>query len=117
MSSRARSSSAAPSRVVVAVPGQALLGRSRAEHRVEKRRNGEDDQPDEEFVFHLLGALYQVAYMHKGSPFNPVQTNLLRRIVQRIAGKAVEQGFFEYFGEDIKNSADRVLAEMGRHHS
>ena len=25
-------------------------------------------RPDEEFVFHLLGQLYQVAYMYKGSP-------------------------------------------------
>ena len=72
-------------------------------------------QPDEEFVFHLLGQLYQVFYMHKGSPFNPAQTDLLRRVARQVGEKALE-GFFEDFGDDIWESAETVLAEMERHH-
>ena len=73
--------------------------------------------PNEEFIFHLLGQLYQVFYMHKGSPFNPAQTDLIRRVVQHIAEKAVEPGLFEYYGDDIWEWAEKVLAEMGAHHS
>jgi hypothetical protein len=69
-------------------------------------------QPDREFVFHLLGQLHQVAYMHKGSPFSPVQTDLLRRVAQRVSAKAAVPGAFEEFTEDIRESADRVLREM-----
>jgi hypothetical protein len=74
------------------------------------------DRPDEEFVFHLLGQLYQVFYIHKGSPFTHAQTDLLRRVVQRIAEEATKPGLFEYFGDDIIESAKRVLTEMGAHH-
>lgn len=69
-------------------------------------------QPDEEFVFYFLGALYQVLYMHKGSPFSSVQTNLLRRIVERIGQKAVAGASFPYFGDDIKLQAQTVLNQM-----
>jgi hypothetical protein len=72
-------------------------------------------EPDEQFVFYFLGALYQVFYMHKGSPFNPLQTNLLRRIVQRIGEKAAALESFDYFVDDIKLQAETVLAEMDAH--
>ena len=42
-------------------------------------------QPDEEFVFFFFGQLYQVIYMHKGSPFNSAQTLLLQRVAQFVA--------------------------------
>jgi hypothetical protein len=74
-------------------------------------------QPDEEFTFHLLGQLYQVFYMHKGSPFNSLQTGLLRRMVQRIAEKAATAGSFEYYADDIKDWAEKVLAEMEAYYS
>ena len=72
-------------------------------------------QQDEEFVFHFLGALYQVFYMHKGSPFSPTQTNLLRRIVERIRDKAAALEAFDYFVEDIELQAAQVLTEMDAH--
>ncbi len=73
--------------------------------------------PDEEFIFHFLGQLYQVFYMHQGSPFNPAQTNLIRRVVQHIAERAMEPGLFDYYGDDIWEWAEKVLAEMEAHHS
>jgi len=63
-----------------------------------------EEQPDEEFVFHLLGQLYQVFFIHKGSPFSALQTDLLRRIVVWIPDEAA----------DIKESAGQVLREMNR---
>lgn len=72
--------------------------------------------PDEEFVLKFLGQLYQVIYMHKGSPFNPAQTDLLRRVAQRIGEKAVVPGSFEYC-EDVKRGADQFLAELEAHGS
>ena len=72
-----------------------------------------EERPREEFVFYLLGQLHQVVYMHKGSPFTASQTNLLRRVVQFIAERAAEPGLFEEFRDSIKDSADRVLTELG----
>jgi hypothetical protein len=72
-------------------------------------------QPDEEFVFYFLGALYQVFHMHKGSPFSPMQTSLLRRVVERTGEQAAAGGSFEYFGDDIKLQAEQVLTEMEAH--
>jgi hypothetical protein len=69
-------------------------------------------QPDEEFVFYFLGALYQVFYMHKGSPFSSPQTILIRRIVRR-TGERAAGGLFEYFGDDIKIQAETLLTQMG----
>jgi hypothetical protein len=71
----------------------------------------------EEFVSHLLGQLHQVVYIHKGSPFNPAQTELLRRVVQWIAEKSAEQSLFEYFADGIEESAQKVLVEMQAHHA
>lgn len=71
-------------------------------------------EPNEEFTFHFLGALHQVCYMHKGSPFNQGQTELLRQIVLWIGEKATT-GPFEYFGDDIKLSAGQVISELQRH--
>jgi hypothetical protein len=72
-------------------------------------------QPDEEFTFHFLGQLYQVFYMHKGSPFSLPQTNLLRRIVERIGEKAAALDLFDYYVDDIKLQAEKVLTEMEAH--
>jgi hypothetical protein len=69
-----------------------------------------DERPDEEFVFHLLGQLYQVFYMHKGSPFSPAQTDLLRRAALWIADETAGPDVFEYFADDITASAKRFLA-------
>lgn len=71
------------------------------------------EQPDEEFVFYFLGALYQVFYMHKGSPFSPIQTNLLRRLVEHIGEKAAAGDSFEYFADDITRQSEQVLSAMG----
>ena len=71
--------------------------------------------PDEEFPFYFLGQLYQVFYMHKGSPFSPAQTKLLRRVVEGVRKRAAVPGSFEYWGDDIKLQAEQVLHEMQAH--
>jgi hypothetical protein len=72
-------------------------------------------QENEEFVSYFLGALYQVFYRHKGSPFSPTQTNLLRRIVERIREKSAALEAFDYFVDDIESRAAQVLTEMDAH--
>ena len=72
-------------------------------------------QPDEEFTFHFLGQLYQVFYMHKRSPFSLAQTNLLRRVVQRISEKAEAPGTFEYYRDDVRLQAEKILTQMAPH--
>lgn len=72
-------------------------------------------QPDEEFVFDFLGNLYQVAHM--GSPFDPAQTDFLRRVVQQTAEAAAASGSFEYFADDIKHQAEKFLTETAAHDS
>jgi hypothetical protein len=74
-------------------------------------------QPDEEFVFFFLGELYQVIYMHKGSPFNPTQTLLLQKIAQSVAENANDQKRFAYFGRDISAQVVKFLAELRAHDS
>jgi hypothetical protein len=69
--------------------------------------------PDEEFVFYFLGGLYQVAHM--GSPFDPSQTALLRRVAQQTAETAAASATFEYFADDIKQQAEKFLAATAAH--
>ena len=69
-------------------------------------------RPDEEFVFFFLGQLYQVIYMHKGSPFNPAQTLLLQRVAEHVAENADDQKRFVYFHQDIKTQVATFLAEL-----
>jgi hypothetical protein len=69
-------------------------------------------QSNEEFTFYFLGQLYQVFYIHKGSPFSPAQTNLLRQVVEHSGEKAATSGSFAYYGEDIRHQVEQVLSEM-----
>ena len=73
------------------------------------------EDENEEFVFYFLGALYQVFYIHKGSPFTAAQTDLLRRIIERVGEIAASLDAFDYFVDDIKLQADKVLTEMDAH--
>lgn len=72
-------------------------------------------QRNEEFPFYFLGQLYQLFYMHKGTPFTSVQTSLLRRLVEWLAEMATTPGTFEYYAADIKLQAEKVLTEMRAH--
>lgn len=72
-------------------------------------------RPDEEYVFRFVGALYQVIYMHKGSPFSVHQTNLLKRLAQDIADKATDLSRFPFNGHDIAKNAAQFLAQLARH--
>ena len=73
-----------------------------------------DERPNDEFVFHLLGQLHQIVHMHKGSPFNAGQTDLLRRVVRWIAEKVADPSVFEDFRDDIEDWAEKVIAELDR---
>lgn len=72
--------------------------------------------PHEEFVFYLVGQVYQVFYRHKSTPFNSAQTDLIRRIVQHVAERT-EALAFDDFNDDIQEWARIALAEMKKHES
>jgi hypothetical protein len=44
--------------------------------------------------------------------FSPAHTNLLRRVVQRISEKAGTPGTFEYYADDLRLQAEKVLTQM-----
>lgn len=75
----------------------------------------ESDEPDEEFVFDLMGALYQLIYMHKGSPFTPQQTTLINELVSYAMQQAQDGSRFEYCGDDIRDGAGQYFTELSRY--
>lgn len=71
-----------------------------------------ESECDEGFVCCLFSQLYQVIYMHKGSPFSPVQTQLLERIAQTVAAAIDGQEIFSDSAQDIKDQAFTFVAEL-----
>jgi hypothetical protein len=71
----------------------------------------ERDNPDEEFVFFLFCELYQVVYMHKGSPFNETQTEAINKLVQYSLGNE-KLDRFEYFSDSVKESGEQYFTEL-----
>jgi hypothetical protein len=77
----------------------------------------DNKEPDEEFIFFLMGALYQLIYMHKGSPFSSEQTDLIIKLVKHTAIKAENQECFEYFSNDIKENIQEFFNELNKYNS
>jgi len=75
----------------------------------------QSDVPDEEFIFFLMGALYQMIYIHKGSPFSRAQTDLIKELVHYTLKKSEHNPLFEYFKHDIHNSAQEFFAELNKY--
>lgn len=73
------------------------------------------NNPDEEFIASFVFQLYQVIYMHKGSPFSPEQTLFLKKVATVIAENAKDQKRFEYAGNDIIENVKQFLAELDVH--
>lgn len=75
----------------------------------------QNDEPDEEFVFYLMGALYQIIYIHKGSPFTREQTALIKGLVSYALEVICDNPVFEYFARDIENSAEDFFRELNKY--
>lgn len=75
----------------------------------------EDEEPDDDFVFQLFSAWYQVIYIHKGSPFSLIQTELLRRVGHDIIKITKRDGVFE--DSYIEANARKFLAELEKYAS
>jgi len=69
-------------------------------------------EPNEEFMFFLIGQWYQVIYMYKGSPFNPEQTKLLQRVALFVADSANDERRFPFFNQDIGDQVKIFLGEL-----
>ena len=71
--------------------------------------------PDEEYVFQFFGALYQVIFIHKGSPFSVHQTDLLKRLAEDTSLRATDEKKFPFYSHDIANAAAQFLSELAQH--
>ena len=69
-------------------------------------------QPDGEYIYFFLGQLYQVIYMHKGSPFSAGQTHFLEEVARALIHQASNEIRFEYYGEGIQEQALKFLSEL-----
>lgn len=63
------------------------------------------------FVLYFIGQLYQVAYIHKGSPFSQEQTAFLKEMVGTVV--ALTKGNGDYDGLDIEQCAAQFVAALG----
>jgi hypothetical protein len=71
-----------------------------------------EELPDEQYVFYFLGQLEQLVRRGAASPFSPAQTSLLRRVVERVDAQAAEGVSFEYYEDDIRDQAAKVLSAI-----
>lgn len=70
--------------------------------------------PDDDFVSQLFHQLYQLVYMHKGSPFTPTQTDLLVRIAKAIPVVAIERGVESLIDDYVLHNIKLYLEELAR---
>lgn len=77
----------------------------------------ESKEPDEEFIFHLLGALYQTVYVHKGSPFTLHQNLLIDELITCILEKLDQPEIFEYYRDDIHEGIAQYINIIAQHKS
>ena len=76
----------------------------------------EKAEPDEEFIFNFFGQLYQVVYMHKGSPFTQGQTTLIKQIVNFAIEKIRNDGKFDLFEwQEYEEQAQLFFYELEKH--
>ena len=75
----------------------------------------ESKEPEEEFVFFFIGALYQLTYIHKGSPFSSAQTDLIIELVELAVENSKDQARFEYFSDDIQDNAKEFRDELNKY--
>ncbi len=68
--------------------------------------------PDDGFVSNLFHQLYQLVYMHKGSPFTPAKTDLLVRIAKAIPMAAVERGVECLVDDYVMHNIELFLEEL-----
>lgn len=78
--------------------------------------NLNSDNPDEEYIYFLIGELYQIIYMHKGSPFSSTQTEVIKRLVQLSILQAENKQRFEYYSNDIIENGRQFFSELSKHH-
>lgn len=71
------------------------------------------ENPDEMFVYAFVGSLYQVAYMHRGSPFTQEQTIYLRKVAESVAREAGNRERYGGLGGAIQSGVGQFLAALG----
>jgi hypothetical protein len=97
---------------VLNVPSLSYYARAYLEYFLENLFNKD---PDEEYIYFMLGALYQIVYIHKGSPLSEKQTKVITSLVKLAVKKSEEGRFFKCFQVDIPEYANKFLEEHKRH--
>ena len=92
-------------------PSLSYYGRAHLEYLFD---TASSSNPDDDFVSQLFHQLYQLAYMHKGSPFTPPQTDLLVRIAKAIPDVAVERGVDSLIDDYVLHNIDLYFEELAR---
>lgn len=73
-------------------------------------------EPDEEFIFYFFSELYQVVYIHKGSPFTQEQTILIKKIVNYTVERIKNDKKFDFFEwKDYEENAQLFFDELDKH--
>jgi hypothetical protein len=76
----------------------------------------EKAEPDEEFIFYFFGQLYQVVYMHKGSPFTKEQTVLIKQIVNFTVERIKNDKKFYFFElQEYEEHAQMFFDELEKY--
>ena len=95
---------------VLSAPALSYFARAYLEHFLDEFYS---DNPECGFLQFFAHELYQVIYMHKGSPFNSEQTSVLKRVALVASQEARSR--IEVFGDDIARNAEQFLAELRAH--
>ncbi|MFG6447632.1 hypothetical protein ACG0Z6_05175 [Roseateles sp. BYS180W] len=96
---------------VLCEPSLSYYGRAHLEYLFE---TADSVTPDDEFVSQFFHQLYQLVYMHKGSPFTASQTDLLVRIAKTLPLVAVERGVESLADDYVVHNIELYLEELTR---
>lgn len=68
--------------------------------------------PNEGYVSEFFHGLYQMIYMHKGSPLTPEQTAVIVKIAEHVTVEIQDYQRFPEIGEHISGNVEMLLQEL-----
>jgi hypothetical protein len=96
---------------VLSEPSLSYYGRAQLEYLFE---TVDSACPDADFISQFFHQLYQLAYMHQGSPFTLMQTDLLARIAKALPIVAADRDLDCLIDDYVVHNIDLYLQELSR---
>ena len=90
-------------------PSLSYYGRAQLEYLFETVNSV---NPDDHFVSQLFHQLYQLVYMHKGSPFTAAQTSLLVSTARTLPIYAIERDIESLIDDYVVHNIELYLKEL-----